>query len=360
MLAHRTGARGQANLANRYFSARRNDRHTRLHVSPTRVAWPKSAAAAAQQPSCRCSCYLGRTPSRAVVPGPRKTAEQQRGEHSSGVGPAARDANCPCHRKLPMSPQARPPRTARRAQQQLPFKGRESTASCCDQQGNVGSVWLACKSCVVAPPARVFDSAGVGSGEPASAWPPGSVPAPCPGEAPNSACASRAPPGRAVVAATSTTWQAWEAVLPEWKSHKPEAAIPANANDRGKLAAAVSTAAKTWKPPPTLAVPSLDDIGPDVPRNLHERLALVARLQLGEFLQDAAVRAEGWIGGAGLGCAGCGTGSRGCEGRAGAATASAAGRTARSQNCPCSPRQSHRPAAMRCHLGFAARRHVCM
>lgn len=92
-----------------------------------------------------------------------------------------------------------------------------------------------------------------------------------------------------MVAAT-TTWQAWEAVLPEWKSHKPEAAIPANADDRGKLAAAVSTAAKTWKPPPTLAVPSLDDIGPDVPRNLHERLALVARLQLGEFLQDAAVQ----------------------------------------------------------------------
>lgn len=79
-------------------------------------------------------------------------------------------------------------------------------------------------------------------------------------------------------------------MLPEWKSHKPEAAIPANADDRGKLAAAVSTAAKTYKPPPSLAVPSIDDIGPDVPRNLHERLALVARLQLGEYLQEAGVR----------------------------------------------------------------------
>lgn len=94
--------------------------------------------------------------------------------------------------------------------------------------------------------------------------------------------------GRPVAAAT-TTWQAWESVLPDWKSNKPEAAIPANAGDRTKLAAAVSTAAKTWKPPPTLSVPSLDDLGPDVPRNLHERLALVARLQLAAHLEDAGV-----------------------------------------------------------------------
>jgi hypothetical protein len=91
------------------------------------------------------------------------------------------------------------------------------------------------------------------------------------------------------VAAATTTWQAWESVLPDWKSNKPEAAIPANAGDRTKLAAAVSTAAKTWKPPPTLSVPSLDDLGPDVPRNLHERLALVARLQLAAHLEDAGV-----------------------------------------------------------------------
>ena len=78
-------------------------------------------------------------------------------------------------------------------------------------------------------------------------------------------------------------------MLPEWKSHRPESAISANAGDRSKLAAAVSSAAKTWKPPATLAVPSIDDLGPDVPRNLHERLALVARLQLAEHLQDAAV-----------------------------------------------------------------------
>lgn len=91
------------------------------------------------------------------------------------------------------------------------------------------------------------------------------------------------------MAAATTTWQAWEAVLPEWKSHKPEAANPANSDDRVKLAAAVSTAAKSWKPPPTLAVPSIDDIGPDVPRNLHERLALVARLQLAEYVGDASV-----------------------------------------------------------------------
>lgn len=103
------------------------------------------------------------------------------------------------------------------------------------------------------------------------------------------------PPGRPAAAAaasgsaaTATTWQAWEAVLPEWKSHKPEAAIAANADDRGKLAAAVGSAARTYKPPPTLGVPSLDDLGADVPRNLHERLALVARLQLQEYLQDAS------------------------------------------------------------------------
>jgi len=78
-------------------------------------------------------------------------------------------------------------------------------------------------------------------------------------------------------------------VLPEWKSHKPESAIPANKDDRGKLATAVSSAAKTWKPPASLKVPSLDDIGADVPRNLHERLALVARLQLADYMQSAAI-----------------------------------------------------------------------
>lgn len=97
--------------------------------------------------------------------------------------------------------------------------------------------------------------------------------------------ASSAPPAPSA----ATTWAAWESVLPEWKSHRPESAISANAGDRSKLAAAVSSAAKTWKPPATLAVPSIDDLGPDVPRNLHERLALVARLQLAEHLQDAAV-----------------------------------------------------------------------
>ncbi|KIZ06204.1 hypothetical protein MNEG_1755 [Monoraphidium neglectum] len=84
--------------------------------------------------------------------------------------------------------------------------------------------------------------------------------------------------------------KAWESVLPEWKSHKPEAAIASNKDDRTKLAAAVSSAAKAWKPPPSLAVPSIDDIGPDVPRNLHERLALVARLSLQEYLQDAVAQ----------------------------------------------------------------------
>jgi hypothetical protein len=103
------------------------------------------------------------------------------------------------------------------------------------------------------------------------------------------AAAGPHPAGRPAAAAATTTWQAWESVLPEWKSNKPEAAIPGNASDRTKLAAAVSTAAKTWKPPPTLSVPSLDDIGPDVPRNLHERLALVARLQLAAYLEDAGI-----------------------------------------------------------------------
>jgi hypothetical protein len=92
------------------------------------------------------------------------------------------------------------------------------------------------------------------------------------------------------VVGAATTWQAWESVLPEWKSHKPEAAIASNKDDRTKLAAAVSSAAKAWKPPPSLAVPSIDDIGPDVPRNLHERLALVARLSLQEYLQDAVAQ----------------------------------------------------------------------
>ncbi len=88
---------------------------------------------------------------------------------------------------------------------------------------------------------------------------------------------------------TATTWQAWESVLPDWKSHKPESSIPGNKDDRGKLAAAVCTAALDWKPPPSLAAVSLDDLGPDIPRNLHERLALVARLQLADFTKNPGV-----------------------------------------------------------------------
>lgn len=101
--------------------------------------------------------------------------------------------------------------------------------------------------------------------------------------------AAAAASGSASAAAATTTWHAWESVLPDWKSHKPEKAIAANADDRSKLAAAVSSAARSYKPPASLGVPSLDDLG-DVPRNLHERLALVARLQLAEYLGDAAVK----------------------------------------------------------------------
>lgn len=63
---------------------------------------------------------------------------------------------------------------------------------------------------------------------------------------------------------------------------------------------------QTYKPPPTLSVPSLDDLGADVPRNLHERLALVARLQLAEYLQDASVsRGRAAVGSLGELCCVC-------------------------------------------------------
>jgi len=45
----------------------------------------------------------------------------------------------------------------------------------------------------------------------------------------------------------------------------------------------VKAAATSFKPKPTLKVPSLDDL-PEVPKNLHKRLELVARVQLAHYL----------------------------------------------------------------------------
>jgi hypothetical protein len=55
--------------------------------------------------------------------------------------------------------------------------------------------------------------------------------------------------------------------------------LPASA-----LAAAVKSAAASYKPKPTLKVPSLDEL-PEVPKNLHKRLELIARVQLAGFLE---------------------------------------------------------------------------
>jgi hypothetical protein len=46
----------------------------------------------------------------------------------------------------------------------------------------------------------------------------------------------------------------------------------------------VKSAAASYKPKPTLKVPSLDEL-PEVPKNLHKRLELIARVQLAGFLE---------------------------------------------------------------------------
>lgn len=83
-------------------------------------------------------------------------------------------------------------------------------------------------------------------------------------------------------ASSATAWQAWTDALPQWKSSTLN--LPAvNTADRTALAAAVKEAATKYKPKPTLIVPSLDDL-PEVPKNLHKRLELVARVQLAAYL----------------------------------------------------------------------------
>lgn len=81
----------------------------------------------------------------------------------------------------------------------------------------------------------------------------------------------------------STAWQAWSDCLPKWTSSTT--GLPAvNTADRSALAAAVAKAASGYKPKPTLKVPSLDEL-PEVPKNLHKRLELVARVQLAAYLE---------------------------------------------------------------------------
>lgn len=46
----------------------------------------------------------------------------------------------------------------------------------------------------------------------------------------------------------------------------------------------MKSAAASYKPKPTLKVPSLDEL-PEVPKNLHKRLELIARVQLAGFLE---------------------------------------------------------------------------
>lgn len=84
-------------------------------------------------------------------------------------------------------------------------------------------------------------------------------------------------------AASGSAWAAWESCLPQWTSStKNQPAV--NTADRSALAAAVKQAATSYKPKPTLKVPSLDDL-PEVPKNLHKRLELVARVQLAHYLE---------------------------------------------------------------------------
>eukprot|EP00878_Enallax_costatus_P001683 GHUV01001837.1.p1 GENE.GHUV01001837.1~~GHUV01001837.1.p1 ORF type:complete len:303 (+),score=84.76 GHUV01001837.1:427-1335(+) len=83
-------------------------------------------------------------------------------------------------------------------------------------------------------------------------------------------------------ASGGTAWQAWTDCLPKWSSSTLK--LPkVNEQDRHALAAAVAEAATDFKPKPTLQVPSLDDL-PEVPKNLHKRLELVARVQLAAHL----------------------------------------------------------------------------
>lgn len=94
--------------------------------------------------------------------------------------------------------------------------------------------------------------------------------------------------------AASTAWQAWTDCLPQWESSTKK--LPSvNHDDRSALAAAVKAAATSYKPKPALKVPSLDDL-PEVPKNLHKRLELIARVQLAHYLemglQDVPVTVE--------------------------------------------------------------------
>lgn len=87
----------------------------------------------------------------------------------------------------------------------------------------------------------------------------------------------------AAAAGTETAWQAWTDALPQWKSSTLNLP-PVNTADRNALAAAVKAAATSFKPKPTLKVPDIDDL-PEVPKNLHKRLELVARVQLAHYLE---------------------------------------------------------------------------
>eukprot|EP00879_Flechtneria_rotunda_P013466 GHRR01014060.1.p1 GENE.GHRR01014060.1~~GHRR01014060.1.p1 ORF type:complete len:243 (+),score=71.88 GHRR01014060.1:1071-1799(+) len=105
------------------------------------------------------------------------------------------------------------------------------------------------------------------------------------GSVPRSRTANRSQ-GRGVSAGASNSsaaWQAWTEALPQWASSTKN--LPTgNAKDRSALAAAVKAAAVSYKPRPTLKVPSLDEL-PEVPKNLHKRLELIAEVQLAAHLE---------------------------------------------------------------------------
>lgn len=85
-------------------------------------------------------------------------------------------------------------------------------------------------------------------------------------------------------ASAGAAWQAWTECLPKWTSSTFDIPKP-NTADAHELAAAIADAATTYKPKPTLAVPTLDEL-PEVPKNLHKRLELVARVQLAAHLNQ--------------------------------------------------------------------------
>eukprot|EP00877_Chromochloris_zofingiensis_P000574 jgi/Chrzof1/10517/Cz05g01210.t1 len=96
--------------------------------------------------------------------------------------------------------------------------------------------------------------------------------------------------GRVVSTHAATAWDAWTQTLPQWSSSHT-AASPKSPSDSSALAAAVKSAAINYKPrvQPKLSVPTLDDLE-DVPKNLHQRLELIALVQLQNFLEDTSIK----------------------------------------------------------------------